>query len=255
MFVAHPGHELRLYHWLELVRPDVFVLTDGSGSAGHSRVPSTLRVLAGAGAGAGSVMAPFTDHELYTEIMECNVDRVAQVTLALSDAFIAREVELVVADAWEAYNPAHDLCRVMADLAIGRAAAAMRRTIDSYEYPVIGIPERRMDTTEMIVPLDDDDIARKIAAAEAYPELQLEVEQAKRDGSAHLRIEILRAVTPRVELAADAKPFYETRGEQQVGAGRYQTVLRYREHFAPFVRALTAAVGVPSATAELPLAL
>lgn len=255
LFVAHPGHELRLYHWLELVRPDVFVLTDGSGSAGRSRVPSTLQVLAGTGARAGSVMAPFTDHDIYDAILSGNVDPVAQVTLALADAFVARDVEVVVADAWEDYNPAHDLCRVMANLAIARASAELGRTIGNYEYPVVGKAEPHGSATELIVPLDDDAIARKLAAADAYPEMQSEVEQAKRDGSAQMRIEILRAVAPRAEPAPDARPFYETHGERQVGAGLYQTVLRYREHFAPFVRALTAAVGTPAVAAELTVAL
>ena len=30
LFVAHPGHELRIYGWLERARPQVHVLTDGS---------------------------------------------------------------------------------------------------------------------------------------------------------------------------------------------------------------------------------
>lgn len=29
LVVAHPGHELRVYGWLEQARPRVFVLTDG----------------------------------------------------------------------------------------------------------------------------------------------------------------------------------------------------------------------------------
>jgi hypothetical protein len=29
LVVAHPGHELRVFHWLRLARPCVFVLTDG----------------------------------------------------------------------------------------------------------------------------------------------------------------------------------------------------------------------------------
>src|SRR5207253_5484219 len=29
LVIAHPGHELRVYHWLRLARPSVFILTDG----------------------------------------------------------------------------------------------------------------------------------------------------------------------------------------------------------------------------------
>ena len=35
LIVAHPGHELRVHHWMELARPLVLVLTDGSGRQGN----------------------------------------------------------------------------------------------------------------------------------------------------------------------------------------------------------------------------
>jgi hypothetical protein len=43
--IAHPGHELRVHHWIERTRPLVFVLTDGSGHTGVSRLASTTAVL------------------------------------------------------------------------------------------------------------------------------------------------------------------------------------------------------------------
>jgi len=38
LILAHPGHELRAYHFLERVCPFVAVMTDGSGSIGTPRV-------------------------------------------------------------------------------------------------------------------------------------------------------------------------------------------------------------------------
>lgn len=64
LIVAHPGHELRLYRWLEIARPLVFVMTDGSGS-GRSRIASTIEILDSIGCAAGSVMGAFTDREIY----------------------------------------------------------------------------------------------------------------------------------------------------------------------------------------------
>ncbi|HEX8245140.1 MAG TPA: hypothetical protein VF541_16635, partial [Longimicrobium sp.] len=46
LVVAHPGHELRVYGWMERARPLVFVLTDGSGSGSEGRLESTTGVLA-----------------------------------------------------------------------------------------------------------------------------------------------------------------------------------------------------------------
>src|SRR5262249_34481437 len=42
---AHPGHEVRLHGWLEMVRPEVFILTDGSGATGQSRLNATTTLL------------------------------------------------------------------------------------------------------------------------------------------------------------------------------------------------------------------
>ena len=53
LIVAHPGHELRVHAWLEQARPTSFVLTQGDGAAGVSRLPSTTAVLTRAGAPVG----------------------------------------------------------------------------------------------------------------------------------------------------------------------------------------------------------
>ena len=55
LVVAHPGHELRVHHWLERTAPVVCVLTDGSGANGRSRIGSTLGLLRLAGADAGPI--------------------------------------------------------------------------------------------------------------------------------------------------------------------------------------------------------
>ena len=50
LIIAHPGHELRVHHWLEKTRPLMLVLTDGSGRTAQSRLASTTRILEQAGA-------------------------------------------------------------------------------------------------------------------------------------------------------------------------------------------------------------
>lgn len=240
LLVAHPGHELRLHHWLELARPTVFTLTDGSGSAGNSRLPSTLRVLNQTGAHTGTVMGPFTDHEVYKAIMNRDTDKLAEVTRELAVAFA--DADLVVTDAWEGYNPAHDLCRVVAELAVERAAQIAARTIPLYDYAVTDRFKARSGANEIVVNLDDRAFARKLAASYAYSEIRGDVEDMVRaHGHEPLKLEVLR---PAAAPKTDVKPFYETRGEKQVAAGRYRSVLRYRDHFAPFVDALISAVGM-----------
>ena len=58
LFIAHPGHELRVHGWLEAMAPEVWILTDGSGHSGRSRIDSTTRVLEPTGAVPGPVYGP-----------------------------------------------------------------------------------------------------------------------------------------------------------------------------------------------------
>ena len=69
LVVAHPGHEISLHGWLERVKPVVFVLTDGSGQRGVSRLSSTTRVLERAGARRGPVYGRFTDGRIYDALL------------------------------------------------------------------------------------------------------------------------------------------------------------------------------------------
>ena len=87
LVIAHPGHELRLHHWLERARPRVFVLTDGSGS-GRPRIQSTIEILEATGCTAGSIMAPFTDREICRMLLDGDVDLVLAMPLDLADGLI-----------------------------------------------------------------------------------------------------------------------------------------------------------------------
>src|SRR5688500_6166700 len=58
---AHPGHELRTYHFMERVRPSVSVLTDGSGSANVSRLDESRAALARTGARPAATFGVLTD--------------------------------------------------------------------------------------------------------------------------------------------------------------------------------------------------
>jgi hypothetical protein len=241
LVVAHPGHELRVYGWLERERPEVFVLTDGSGSGGQSRVPSTAEVLRRAGARPGSVFGRFSDRALYEVILEGRIEVLAGLAGELAGALIERGVETVAADAIEGFNPAHDLCRLLADAAVLQARRRTGRAIASYEFLLEGRPDADPPDGARRLQLEDGALERKLAAARSYPEMAYEVERAcERHGAGAFRIECLRPADPEadVEALVAEPPYYEAYGERQVAAGRYPRVLRFREHFLPLARAL-----------------
>jgi len=241
LVVAHPGHELRLHGWLERARPSVLVLTDGSGAGGQSRLPSTSRLLAAAGATPGAVFGRLTDRALYAAILARDAGLALGLVDELTTMIVRNGIDYVVADALEGYNPAHDLCHVLVSAAVELAARAGRRVVH-LDFPLVGqpdaLPSRRASVK---LRLDDAALARKLAAASAYVGLGDEVETAlAAHGVEAFRVECLRPLAPDAlhALPPEDPPFYERYGAGRVAAGRYAQVLRYREHFEPLAEAV-----------------
>lgn len=251
LLVAHPGHELRIFGWLEETRPLTFVITDGSGGAGEGRIGSSVALLARAGARLSSVCGRLTDREIYAGMLAGETEVFTSLVEEIAEALIAARVDYLVTDAAEGYNPSHDLCRVIGAAAARLAGGLRGRRIAHYDFLLVGRPdEAPADGASMRIRLSDDALARKVAAAREYVEMRAEVERAlERFGVESFRVEALRqadAADP-TEAMESAPPYYETYGAQQVATGRYSRVLRYREHFRPTARAVQAHVDARTA--------
>jgi hypothetical protein len=229
LIVAHPGHELRVHAWIEQARPISFVLTQGDGAAGVSRLLSTTAVLTRAGAPIGGVYGLLTDREIYAALLERRHDVFLRILDALAEAFIAARLDCVVSDAEERYNPSHDACRYLASAAAFIAARTAGREIDGFDFPLVGAPnvcDAELSSRARWIHLDEEALARKLAAARSYPELTHEVDAALATvGPQAFRTECLR---PWISTRAEdgIRPFYEEYGERQVAAGVYANVIR-----------------------------
>ncbi len=234
LVVAHPGHELSLHGWLELMKPEVFVLTDGSGSARHSRIGSTRAVLETAQARPGDIFGYLSDRELYEAILKRDTERFRALAAALADRFVRAGIEVVVTDAAEGYNSGHDVCRIVVEAAAALATAAGARPVKVFDCPLVF--SHSPTAQSVTVRLSAEAVERKKRAAYGYPELAGEVEAALRRDPQAFHVETLRAALPRplaLTLDTGKQPFYEEYGEQQVVAGLYPQVIRLREHLLP----------------------
>lgn len=244
LVVAHPGHELRVYGWLEATRPLVFVMTDGSGRTGHSRLPSTAKILNAVGASAGTVFGRFSDQFVYQATLRQDYGFFTALARELADHFVRERIDYAAGDAEEGYNTAHDICRLVINAAVEMASRERGIEIDNYDFLLTGRPEECPDQLRpraIWLQLDDATVGRKLTAADNYPELAAEVETAIREnGASAFRVECLRPAVDDngVSRFANEKPYYERYGEQQVAAGHYETVIRYREHVLPIAEAL-----------------
>jgi hypothetical protein len=242
LVIGHPGHELRVHHWLELARPLTFVLTDGSGREHRSRLSSTAKILRVTGAKPAAIFGHWTDAEAYDILLTGNLDALIEVTQDLARAFLKNDIRAVAADAMEGFNPTHDLCRYLTNAAILIAEREAGFPIANFDFPLVGLPDSAPPGLRekcVCLKLDEHALARKRAAAENYPEMKPEVEAAiSRFGLEVFAIELFRPVTSELAMALSDEPYYETHGENRVKEGHYSQVIRYRQHVAPLMRAL-----------------
>jgi len=237
-------------------RPSVYVLTDGSGRDRQSRLASTSALLDDARACRGAVYGRFRDAEIYQVILNGREDWFFALAEELARDFRSRAITHPVSDAPEGDNPSHDLCRVLADVVSDLASqtgVALRRC----DFPLVGAPNCSQLAPDPVASLSltEAEFRRKPAAARAYAELKTEAELALDcSGVESFRCEAVPEVFGFVELsrAYAVPPFYEQYGEQQVAAGQYQTVLRFRQHVLPLVRGLAQRAGVPRSDTPQP---
>lgn len=255
LVIAHPGHELRVHHWLERARPLVFVLTDGSGRSDASRLQSTSNLLEATGSRIGPIYGRWTDRAIYEAIQAADVAAFIEVVRELATTFSDDAIDYVVADSMEGYNPAHDLCRMIADAAVLLSEHEQKRRLRSYEFLLVGRPDAVPEGSRegaIRVQLDDEALRRKITAASKYAELKSEVDAAVRQFSTAI---FATEWLIRSDAFADldkfehSSPYYERYGEQQVAAGHYDQVIRYSEHVKPLVTSMWNQLRLPTSPA------
>jgi hypothetical protein len=243
LVVGHPGHELKVFGWISEYKPRVYVLTDGSGRQGVSRLLSTSRLLAPLGIEKDSAFGLISDIGLYRAILAQDISWFLTAVDCITQSFIENGVDFVVADAMEGFNPAHDICRTLVDAAVVAVSQETSRTIANYKFCLTEwerVRQEHHDSGCAHFVLDDDTLRRKLDAAEEYAELQDEVCKAiALRGSEYFRIECLKKVIqPFQEYDYAGKPDYETWGEQRVAEGAYESAIRYDEHMFPIIDAI-----------------
>lgn len=243
LFTSHPGHELRIHGWLETARPDVMVLTDGSGGTGVSRLSSTERVLAAAGCQPSAVLGEFTDRRVYELILTHRFDGFLRVVDRLVAHVRAFQIQYIVSDAADGMNPAHDLCRLLVAAAWQKLSRHHGLRLSTYSFRCSGPLEAapQAGAGDFHLSLDDDCLRRKLQAIHDYRELRDEVRVFEnRSALDSIRHEYFSEFAAEEAFAFPnaAKPFYEMYGEQQVARRRYREVLRRDRHMRPLADTL-----------------
>ena len=248
LVIAHPGHELRLSRWVAAHHPTIHILTAGSRSGDDgARVEASRGLAARLGATPGEIFGQRLDREVYAWIMAGDPAPFTSLADELAESFVRQDLETVVTDAWQLYNPVHDLWSLTAQAAACLAAARLGRPVACLDYPVVprAMAQRSAGPLRLEMRLSPDEVDAKLALAADYPAIAGEVaELLTAGGRAFLASETLHDPRPLGELtpAPGEVPLYEQYGEARVAAGRYGAVLRWR-HVAPIAAALGAMLG------------
>jgi hypothetical protein len=232
LLVAHPGHELIVHGWLTATAARVFVLTDGSGREGTSRIPYSRALVEAAGGTCGTIFGRFTDRRLYGAIIAGERELFAELACELAEQIREAHPLCVVNDALEGYNPLHDLCRWIAGAAI------------SMSWPVV--PQFEFSTTDLARPLarggfeqrlTPEALERKLAATRSHVPLQNEAEsKVLIHGVQSLVREVFMPVERWdlvEELFEGRVAHYEILGAELVLRGTYREAIRFRQHMLP----------------------
>jgi hypothetical protein len=242
--VGHPGHELMVYHWIERFQPTYFCLTEGSGGASTSRLHSSEAILDALGVARGTFVGRYSDKELYRLITDGKTEEIVLLVCELAHALIEMEIDSVVGDAIEGFNPVHDVCRFIIDGAVERAWNLTGKRIRNYDFVLDSTPDTCPEFLRgeaKWLHLDEAALERKLNAALSYPELRDEVNGAlARYGRQAFSRECLRPSVSQymIERFETSLPNYESFGEQRVNQGRYCEVIRYRKHICPIIQAI-----------------
>ena len=179
-----------------------------------------------------------TDRVWYRAILAGDRGLFDRAAAQIADVCFAQGVTQIVADAFEYFNPMHDLCSCLAQnvsLQLQGSGA-----IELLACPIEQLDPPRAEPAYAYA-LDDEAMRRKLAAAAEYHELRSEIERRRLGMIENFAVERLFAVdTRRVwPRLAPEEPFYEKFGRAQIARGTYAEVITYADHVRPLAVGLT----------------
>jgi hypothetical protein len=245
LILGHPGHELRVFRFLEIHKPRLYVLTDGSGNHNISRVDSTRRIIKQTGSSASPVMGKFSDKDIYTIMREGNAKPLFDTMDEIIADMTEHKIDFVAGDSIEGFNPTHDLCRYMINAIVEKYEQQTGKTIPNYEFYLDGPPHtcpEGMKDKATWIRLSDEEFNEKHNACRNYPEILKDLEELiSKHGKAPFQVECLWPVSDPHNYVTwkTEEPFYESYGKKKVATGEYNEVIGFQSHLLPLAKKLS----------------
>ena len=223
LIIAHPAHLLQILAWYEIMKPVVYLLTDGSGRAGIPHHEPIAKWLEENGGEQGPLFGRFTDRQIYDALLEENLDFFAAIIGEIKQELEDQEFDFVAGDSAEGYNPIHDVTRLMIGAAVEMLAREKGLRVANYDYALVRPSHFCPDdlrTCSTRLDLDERQFARKEEALKTLdPEILEEIHWQKTADS--YRVEYIRPCPNRsgFDGLPQVPPFYERLGEKKCVRG------------------------------------
>lgn len=242
LFIGHPGHELLAYKFLNEHKPHVIFLTTGSGNNDQPRINGSVDLVSSLGLQVFTPFEPFTDREIYTLIMTGEFERFTKVKDALKTFIELHNIDRIVGDALEGFNPSHDLCRYIINGCVQDLNGS--HNLENYDFlqdEVFRNSQAEIHTSDIVLKLNNDEMEAKLAACKKYSELKFEVDRFfEAYGADFFKLEYFRHITDTLTFSnwQGEQPFYEIHGRKRVKEGIYKKALLYNDHMLPIAKHL-----------------
>ena len=140
VIIGHPGHELRAFKFIKDFKPDIFIITDGSGSYNNSRIHNSIKIIDSLGAKFIKLFEPIPDKKIYSFILEGNISEIQKVKKCISEKIINEKYDFIIGDSVEGFNPTHDLCRYLINSVVKDAQNQSSIAISNYSFDLDKAP-------------------------------------------------------------------------------------------------------------------
>ena len=242
LIVAHPGHECRVYAWIKRLRPEITVLTDGSGRCNPPRIGTTQKIIEQLGASSATIFGEISDLKLYEFVAAQNHSYFAELTERLANSLIDARCECVIGDSAEGEIMAHDLFREVRRAAVQIAEASLGYKLMHYEFALdshpLAFPPQSADAVQRIE-LTEDEFDRKLQTAKSYDEISEFVCAAiEMYGVEAFTLESIFPFTDQSLLTDSETCTWEQHGQQQVEKGSYSIAITRGQHLVPIASRL-----------------
>ena len=236
---AHPGHELKIYSYLKILKPIVVILSDGSGHSDQSRVYQSLEIIQDIDCTPSALFGNFSDKYFYDKILNQDFKFFRGLMLTIYNLILENNITTIIGDNLEGYNPLHDLCRYLINGAILKCIKQNYHNCENY-YFNLTTPSLQNAFSHQAFPLrlSHQLWLNKMVAGHNYTELSNDLNfQINSFGEHDFTNECLFSLAnDNLEISENWLPseaLYECFGKQRLRQNHYSQTILYAKHLQP----------------------